>query len=632
MLNLFSLRRINNPDSMLRRITNPTQRNPILYFFLLLLSPILLNAQTGTDVITISARYLCPSYNVDERVLGGETTLAPVFDSLQHVEPNAYPLMGQWCRVQRLRCNRMANSLANDYRNDSTSVWIDSSHCIPDGVAFIQLLRSTADTLSALSSRFEQLEKERVETEQKQAAILAKAEAIRHQRELEYKLTMLKDSIKNLHRTISNTCDGDGVTDRSRLKELKDIFYAYLSVYNRYDIGDPSISEGHLSRLDELHKFQIHLNDSLLGPNALTVQLEEFKKELHLRTGKEHNDVYKSYIRVFKKINIPITFRTIAEYKVYINNIQELITVSHSYIHVVELRDSITAGTAMLNQKCARRHRDILTSYRELLSEMNSVPNYATIASSEKFIANLQGFIEMQSQYSQAIDRVDMIQKRGDSIVALCPKALSDVAQSYRSLASTTDLVPHFINASSSDRYYEILDNFEEVQRLYVDIIDIRKDIDQRATRITSDRNAPRGLVNGYRHLVKYTNFTPNFTTPRGGNDMIRSLNYFIELQEKFLTINSNNGLIENNTKQMRTAFREYGNIYKAYERILSTYRYDLDITGEAELNSYLKHQEQVMGMQSKFVDLINSLEKEEYNSRLKRVRDTEKIRLIMGL
>ena len=64
----------------------------------------------------------------------------------------------------------------------------------------------------------------------------------------------------------------------------------------------------------------------------------------------------------------------------------------------------------------------------------------------------------------------------------------------------------------------------------------------------------------------------------------------------------------------------------------MSTYRYDLDITGEAELNSYLKHQEQVMGMQNKFVDLINSLEKEEYNSRLKRVRDTEKIRLIMGL
>ena len=82
----------------------------------------------------------------------------------------------------------------------------------------------------------------------------------------------------------------------------------------------------------------------------------------------------------------------------------------------------------------------------------------------------------------------------------------------------------------------------------------------------------------------------------------------------------------------MRTAFREYGNIYKAYERILSTYRYDLDITGEAELNSYLKHQEQVMSMQSKFVDLINSLEKEEYNSRLKRVREPEKIRLIMGL
>lgn len=583
-------------------------------------------------MITISARYLCPSYNVDERIFGGESTLSPVFDSLQHVEPNAYPLMGQWCRVQRLRCNRMANSLANDYRNDSTAVWIDSLHCIPDGVEFIRLLRSTADTLTSLSARFEQLEKERVEREQKQAATLAKAEAIRQQRELEYRLTTLKDSIKTTHRAISNTCDGDGVTDRNRLKELKDIFYAYLSVYNRYDVGDPTISEGHLSRLEELRKFQIHLNDSLLGPHALSVQLEDFKKELHMRTGKEYNDIYKSYIRVFKKINIPITFRTIAEYKVYISNLQELIVVSRSYLRVVDLRDSIAAGTALLNQKCSRRHRDILTSYRELLSEMNNVPNYATIPSSEKFIANLQNFIEMQRQYSLAIDRVEVIQKRGDSIVALCPRTLTDVAQSYRSMMSTTDLVPHFINSTSSVRYHENLDNVEEVQRLYVEVIAIRKEIDQRATRITSDRNAPRGLVNGYRHLVKYTDFTPSFTTPRGGNDMIRSLNHFIDLQEKFLTINSNNAVIENNTKQMRTAFHEYNNIFKAYERILDTYRYDLSITGEAELNSYMKHQEQVMSMQSKFIDLINSLEKEEYNNRLKRVREPEKIRLIMGL
>lgn len=601
-------------------------------FLLFIIIPVLTNAQTGSDVITISARYLCPSYNVDERIFGGEKSLAPVFDSLQHVEPNAYPLMGQWCRVQRLRCNRMANSLANDYHNDSTAVWIDSLHCIPDGVEFIRLLRSTADSMTALSARFEQLEKERVENEQKQAAILAKAEAIRQQRELEYQLTTLKDSIKTTHRAISNTCDGDGVTDRNRLKELKDIYYAYLAVYNRYDVGDPTISEGHLSRLQELRNFQTHLNDSLLGPHALSVQLEDFKKELHTRTGKEYNDVYKSYIRVFKKINIPITFRTIAEYKVYISNMQELIVVSRSYLHVVDLRDSIAAGTALLNQKCARRHRDILTSYRELLSETNSVPNYATIPSSEKFITNLRELIEMQRQYSLAIDRVDVIQKRGDSIVALCPRALADVAQSYRSLMSTTDIVPHFINSTSSERYQENLDNFEEVQQLYVEVIAIRKVINQRATRITSDRNAPRGLVNGYRHLVKYTNFTPSFTTPRGGNDMIRSLNHFIDLQEKFLTINSNNAVIENNTKQMRTAFREYANIFKAYERLLDTYSYDLSITGEAELNSYLKHQEQVMSMQSKFVDLINSLEKEEYNNRLKRVREPEKIRLIMGL
>ena len=146
---------------------------------------------SDTDIIKISARYLCPSYNIDERIFSStagynespETSLrdnlAPVFDSLQHVEPNAYPLMSQWCRIQRVRASRMANSLEKDYRNDSVSIWIDSVHCLHDGVAFIQQLRIVADSLSALSSHFDQLEKERVEYELEQIAALEKAEAIR---------------------------------------------------------------------------------------------------------------------------------------------------------------------------------------------------------------------------------------------------------------------------------------------------------------------------------------------------------------------------------------------------------------------------------------------------------------------
>ena len=81
-----------------------------------------------------------------------------------------------------------------------------------------------------------------------------------------------------------------------------------------------------------------------------------------------------------------------------------------------------------------------------------------------------------------------------------------------------------------------------------------------------------------------------------------------------------------------KVAFSQYLNIYRAYERILDSYDYSLTITGEADLNSFLKHQEQVLKMQSKFVNLAGSLEKEEYNNRLKRVREIDKIRLIMGL
>ena len=150
--------------------------------------------------------------------------------------------------------------------------------------------------------------------------------------------------------------------------------------------------------------------------------------------------------------------------------------------------------------------------------------------------------------------------------------------------------------------------------------------------RVTSSKNAPKGLIAGYKQMMKYTDFTPHFSNIEAGEDFIKLLNHFIDIQNKFIKIVDDNNIIDNNGKQFRSAFKLYPNIYKAYERLLKTYDYELNILSEADINSYMRHQESILAMQEQFKIVANSLEKEDYNNRLKKVKETDKIKLIMGI
>jgi hypothetical protein len=582
-------------------------------------------------VVYLSTADLFSSYNVDARLFNS-TGIEPVMDSLRNVQPNAYPIMGQWCRVQRLRINRMINSLQNDYTTDGSNIWMDSLHCITDASAYIATMQQKAEFLQSESERYEKLETERIENERRAAEARAKAEAQRIQREKDLKLATAKDSIKSMHRRITTICDAKTVTDKATIKYLKDIFYAYLAIYNRYDLTGDNTSDSRFDQLDELQQFQNHILDSVLGPNSYADRIEAFKNTLHARAGKNHTDVYKSYMRVFKKVNIPIGFKTIAEYNSYIEQLHGIMSVQQSYIETIEIRDTINRNTTELQNLCSKKHRDIFSAYKELLNETDLVPAFVTTGERDNFIGRLNEFVTMQHNYRDAIRRIDAIQQRGDSIVNACPKNISDVATAYKELSAATDFVPRFINQNSTDRFNADLDNFEEMQRLYASIIEIRKEIDVRTDKIVADKNAPRGLIPGYKQMMKYTDFTPHFTNISAGEEFIRLLNNFESIQSKFLKINDNNLIITNNTKQFKVSFKEFTNIHKAYERLLKTYDYELSIISEADINTCLKNQEAIIAMQQKFIDLANSLEKQDYDNRLKRVKEPDKIKLIMGV
>lgn len=611
-------------------------KRTILIVLFTVLATAFLQAQVATErdssVVYISTLDLCPSYNVDRRIMESDNALASIMDSLRRVQPNALPIMSQWARQQRMRINRMTNSLKNDYSREGDIIWMDSTHCITDAGTMLLRLQQMAERLQRDSEQYDQQEKERIETERRVAEERARAEALRIQRLKDQQLLMLKDTIKTLHRDITTTCDAKGLTDKNKIKELKDLFYAYLSVYNKYNLSDDNTSDSHFALLGELKAFQAELIDSVMGPNSFSDRIENFKNTLHARSGKDHSEVNKSYLRVFKKVVVPIGFKSIAEYNTYIGQLREILTVQQGYIEVIELRETIARNSNNLQQQCSKKHKDVFNSYKEIQDELNQVPAFTTIDEKEKFVTTLIDFIELQRQYSDVVKRIDDIATRGDSIVATCPKNCSDIASAYKSLVSATDFVPKFINKASADYFNGTLDEFERIQDRYITSIAIRNNIDAGGTRILSNKNAPKGLVAGYKQMSSYTDFTPHFSSAAAGDEFIKTLKHFIEIQGKFQTIIDDHNKIENNTKQLRTVFKEYTNIYKAYERLLKTYDYELNIISEADLNRYIRHQTDIMEMQDKFTKLANSLEKEDYNSRLKKVKEPDKIKLIMGV
>ena len=592
-------------------------------------------AQSGADSATVfrlDISDLCSTYQADARLLRDEGNLSFIMDSLQGVEPNAYPLMGQWCRQQRMRVRRMANSLRNDYELKDNTLWIDSTHCIPQAARALARLDLLAETLLERANAYDELEQKRLEEERRVAAERQRAEEQRIQQEKDRRLEAQKDSVKALHKQIVGICDAKGVTDKNRIKQLKDLFYAYLSVYNRYELSNPSTDDEHFKQLDELKLFQCDMLDSVLGINSFDSRLAAFDQTLHFRAGKEHTEVYKSYMRAFKNVQVPVNFKTISEYRQYVEQLRSQLAVQQLYMSVVDLRDTIRYNSAQLQILCSKRHRDVYNSYKDLQDEFNSVPSFTTLAEGERFIAKLNDFILLQQSYKASVQRLEVIGLRGDSIVLACPRNISDVAAAYKELVSTTELTPRFINQASTDRYNQMLDDFEAVQRLYGTVMQVRGTIASNGTRITSARNAPSGLVAGYRQMLKYTNLTPYFNSPSSGRDFINTLNHFIGIQEKFLAILDNYEHISEKTRVMRLAFKDYAHLRKAYERMLKNYDYDLSILSEADINTLLKHQEATLAMQQRFEEVSNSADKSDFNLRLKGVKEVDKIKLVMGV
>lgn len=595
---------------------------------LLLLTATAVQAQKPTKPTVLSVADLLPNYELDTALVN-DTAYAVNYLAQQ---PQDYVALTNLCVSIRTKAQQVIASLENDYTMRDSLVWIDSNIVLGDYAVYEYRLRRLADLMGRMSIRYSRLEQQRVEAEKETARLRAEEEARRQQEERDSLAAALKLNIENHHRTIIETCDGAGVTDKARLKWLKDLYYSYLMVYNKYDLSATRATLESIAQLEELNGFQNDLMENVLGENSLPFQIDNFKNVLKQRCDKKDSDIFRSYSRLFKQTSVPVAFADIHEYQDYILRMQTIINVQSRYIKTIELRDTINKENDAIVQLYGKKYRDAANSYKDVMRSINLVPAFTTNSESLNFIQELEDFIVAQQRYQSQYATLETITHRSDSIICRSESSFRDVTRAYKEVWQTLVPLPAFKDSVGAVQYENELDEVLQVQQAWLSSIELRERIQVYDDSITILRKSDRTLWNGYRLLRKQAELTPNFSTVERGNAFLASLRSHIEMQQTCLAIIAKRQTIVSNAERINTKASSFRNILKAYSRLEKVYDDFDDITNYDELRRYSRQCDQTIQMQEKFFNALTGDYIADIDAKLKRVSEVDKIKLIVGM
>lgn len=576
----------------------------------------------------VSVAEILPNYGLDTAMVNDT---AYVIDYLES-QPQDYVVLTNYCVGVRTKAQQAINSIENDYVHRDSLIWIDSNTVLSDYDIFEFRLRRLADLMGRMSIRYSRLEQQRVEAEKEAARQRAIEEAARQQRERDQEAGVLLSSIDIHHRAIITACDGVGIKDKVKLKELKDLYYSYLMVYNKYDLSMSHATKESLAQLDELNSFQNDLLENVLGANSLPSQIENFKNVLKIRCDRENSDVYRSYSRVFRQTSVPISFANVSEYGDYINRLQTIINVQNRYLQTLELRAAINAGSDRIVQLYGKKYREVVNSYKDVARSMNMVPDFTTNAESINFIQHLEEFIAAQQRYEENYTVLEDISIRSDSILNGHDSKFRDITMAYREVQSSLVPVPTFKTLGEAAHYEEQLAEVIRVQQCYLQAIRLRHVIEKNDDSLMSVRKVDRMVYNGYRLFRKQADLQPNFSTFERGESFLSMLDAHIELQQFCLATVQKRRQITANDDKIDNKASSFRNIAKAYSRMMKVYDDSDEIANTEDLRRYSRQCDAVIKMQEAFLKLLSSDLASNSDLQLKRETDIGKIKAVIGL
>ncbi len=592
------------------------------------LSPLTLMAQRPKTPTVLSVADILPNYGLDTAWVN-DTAGAMAYLAQQ---PEDYVALTNLCVSIRTKAQKVISSIENDYTFRDSTIWIDSNTVLGDYPIYEYRLRRLADLMGRMSIRYSRLEQQRIEAEKEAARQRAIDEARRQQEERNKTASDLRSNIELHHRAIITACDGAGITDKVKLKELKDLYYSYLMVYNKYDLSGGNATNESIARLDELNAFQNDMLDNVLGQNSLPFQIENFKNILRVRCEKENSDVYRSYTKVFKNTSVPVNFADVREYEEYVNRMRTIINIQQRYIQTLDLRATIISGSEAIASVYGKKYKSQLSAYREVLRTVNQVPAFTTDAESRLFIESLEEFIAAQQLYVDYYALLEEISERSDTLTSIPPGKMYDIASAYREVEPGLVPMPGFRDREGAALYEHQLEQVLAVQECYIQVMRRRAVIARNDDTLTAARRVDRVLANGYRLLRKQTDLKPNFSSVERGRSFLDILDGYIEMQDLALQTRDKLSRIAAAEKEITGKENPYRNIAKAYQRVEKAYKGISEITNTEDLRRYSRQCDYLLGVQQSFSAALHGSTVMETDNTLRRETDIDKIKLVIGI
>lgn len=579
-----------------------------LYLLLAGIITCLAGSVRGQNTVPISTKELAPNFGIRPIFLDDTVHVARYLDSLGGSNSD----MTDTCVSINARLMALANVMLYEYRHYQDTVWIDASHYIEDYALYAQRISTVSDYVLARAHGY--IDKEnRWQEDQQQTAV--------HR---------CKDTIHRQHRTITNACEGIGCS-KERKKELKDIYYAYLSVYNRYDLSMKRNDNAHLARLNEFARFQSHIIDNLLSNSNYYVKINSFVNTLRIRCENGHTEVLRSFQRTFRQSVPPATFHSIDSYYQYIDTLETIIEVQHCYMDVVDLREKINATGRRIVLLYSPHAGNVAKTYQEVAATLSMTPAFSTLAGAKEFLRNLQEFTQVQDCYIQDHNRLMAIQAHGDTILKQCGIRYNDVAKAYRFTSSVNTMSPKYKTLDDAARFGMEMARFEQIQRQYDTILSLRQHIDHYKDSISKGWISHLLVYNAFQSIRKQFVLTPTFIDAAGGSDFIDHLNDYLDMAETcFLAIELSEERKALSSK-ISDKIRPYRNLRRAYNALENAYVTLQSINLLSELIIYINQLQAFLTVQQTVAALLEH-DASDVDRQLKDVTDISITEKILGL
>lgn len=562
------------------------------------------------QIIPISVKELAPDFGIRPIFLDDTIHVARYLDSL----PGSNSDHTDTCVTLNAKLMAMENVLLYDYRHSNDTVWIDASHYIDDYIHYSAKIQLLSQYI--LRRAHDYIESEHILQDNNQQAAIS----------------LRKDTINRYHRTILNACEGIGVTDKDRKKQLKDIYYAYLSVYNRYDFSNKHSDPEYLASLDEFCDFQEHIIDNILSPNNYTARIQNFINTLKVRCGHTHSDVLRSYQRAFRQGLPEVKFSSIRQYHEYVESLQSIIDIQNAYLTVVDLREQITATGKRINSLYYPKFNDASKTYNEVASTINIIPAFNSRHDANLFIQQLEEFIEVQDCYVDDYSRLMAIIAHGDTITRRCGAKYADVARAYRQANTQNFMIPNYQSLDDARRFARKMDYFEYLQRQFDSIIDLRKLLDSTKDSITHNWAQHLAVFNGYQNIRKQFVLTPTFIDTYGGSEFISHLQDYHDMQNTCIRAIHLYQTSKQLDEKIAPDIQPYRNINKVYNLLRKEYLNLKAINHISDLVIYIHQYEAFITVQEAVIEKLNNNGTLLLDDRLKTVKELKQMETLLGL